>query len=42
MRYKKFDLSTDEEYYKPIKTNNAFNSNYEYENKGDKNQNFTN
>ena len=32
-----FDLSIDEYYYKPIKTNDAFNSNYiEYENKGDK------
>ena len=32
-----FDLSIDEDYYKPIKTNDAFNSNYiEYESKGDK------
>ena len=32
-----FDLSTDEDYYKPIITNTAFNSNYiEYENKGNK------
>ena len=32
-----FDLSIDEYYYKPIKTNDAFNSNYiEYENKGDR------
>ena len=32
-----FDLSIDEYYYKPIKTNDAFNTNYiEYENKGDK------
>ena len=32
-----FDLSIDEYYYKPIKTNDAFNSNYiEHENKGDK------
>ena len=36
-----FDLSIDEYYYKPIKTNDAFNSNYnEYESKGDKNKNF--
>ena len=34
-----FDLSIDEDYYKPLKTNNAFNSNYiEYESKGDKNK----
>ena len=34
-----FDLSIDEDYYKPIKTNDAFNSNYiEYESKGDKNK----
>ena len=32
-----FNLSIDEDYYKPIKTNEAFNSNYiEYESKGDK------
>ena len=32
-----FDLSIDEDYYKPIITNDAFNSNYiEYESKGDK------
>ena len=32
-----FDLSIDEDYYKPIKTNDAFNGNYiEYESKGDK------
>ena len=32
-----FDLSIDEDYYKPIIINNAFNSNYiEYEIKGDK------
>ena len=32
-------MSTDEDYYKPIKANNAFNSNYiEYENKGNKNK----
>ena len=35
-----FDLSIDESYYKPIKTNDAFNSNYiEYESKGDENKN---
>ena len=35
-----FDLSIDEYYYKPIKTNDAFNSNYtEYESIGDKNKN---
>ena len=34
---KLFDLSIDEDYYKPIVTNDAFNSNYiEYESKGDK------
>ena len=34
-----FDLSSDEYYYKPTKTNDAFNSNYiEYESKGDKNK----
>ena len=33
-----FDLSTDEDYCKPIKTNDTFNVNYiEYERKGDKN-----
>ena len=32
-----FDLSFDEDYYKPIKTNYAFDGNYiEYESKGDK------
>ena len=32
-----FGLSIDENYYKPIITNDAFNSNYiEYESKGDK------
>ena len=32
-------MSIDEDYYKPIKTNDAFNSNYiEYEYKGDKNK----
>ena len=31
-----FDLSIDEDYHKPIKTNDAFNSNYvEYESKRD-------
>ena len=31
-----FNLSTDEDYYKLIRTNSAFNSNYiEYESKGD-------
>ena len=34
-----FDLSTNKDYYKLIKTNDAFNSNYiEYESKGDKNK----
>ena len=34
-----FDLSIDEDYYKPRKTNDAFNSNYiEYESKGNKNK----
>ena len=32
-----FDLSIDKDYYKPIRTNSAFNNNYiEYESKGDK------
>ena len=32
-----FDLSINKYYYKPIKTNDAFNSNYiEYESKEDK------
>ena len=32
-----FNQSIDEDYYKPIITNSAFNSNYiEYESKGDK------
>ena len=32
-----FNLSIDVDYYKPIKTNDVFNSNYiEYEGKGDK------
>ena len=34
-----FDWSIDEDYYKPIKSNDAINSNYiEYESKGDKNK----
>ena len=34
-----FDLWTDEDYYKPIRANSTFNSNYiEYENEGDKNK----
>ena len=34
-----FDLSVDENYYKPIKTNDTFNSIYiEYESKGDRNK----
>ena len=38
-----FDLSIDEDYYKPIKTNDAFNSNYiEYESKEDKNKTLIN
>ena len=33
------NLSIDEDYYKPMETNNTFNRNYiEYENKGDKNK----
>ena len=43
IRYAKnlFDLSIDEGYYKPLKTNDAFNNNYiEYESKGDKNETF--
>ena len=36
---KLFDLSIDAGYYKPITTNNTFNSNYvEYESNGDKNK----
>ena len=32
-------LSIDEDYYKSVKTNDAFNSNYiEHESKGDKNK----
>ena len=34
-----FDLAIDQDYYKPTKTNDAFNSNYiEYQSKGDKNK----
>ena len=34
-----FNLSIDEDYHKPIKTNDGFNSNYiEYESIGDKNK----
>ena len=37
-----FNRSTDEDYYKPIKTNNAFNGNYiEYQSKGDKDKNLS-
>ena len=37
-----FDLSIDEDYYKPIITNGAFNNNYiQYENKGDKVKNLS-
>ena len=37
-----FNQSTDEDYYKPIKTNSAFNGNYiEYQNKGDKDKNLS-
>ena len=37
-----FDLSIDEDYYKPIKTKDAFNSNYiEYESKEDKSKNLS-
>ena len=36
---KLFDLSIDKNHYKPIKTNDCFNSNQiEYESKGDKNK----
>ena len=35
-----FNQSTDEDYYKPIKTNSTFNGNYiEYESKGDQDKN---
>ena len=34
-----FNLSIDQHYYKPLKTNDAFNSNYiEYESKGETNK----
>ena len=37
-----FDLSIDENYSKPIRTNSAFNGNYiEYESIGDKNETLT-
>ena len=37
-----FDLSIDENYYKSIRTNSAFNGNYiEYENIGDKDETLT-
>ena len=37
-----FDLSIDEDYYKPIRTNDAFNNNYiEYESIGDKDKTLT-
>ena len=37
-----FNQSIDENYYKPIRTKSAFNSNYiEYENKGDKDKNLS-
>ena len=37
-----FNQSNDEDYYKPIKTNSAFNgSNIEYQNKGDKDKNLS-
>ena len=37
-----FNRSTDEDYYKPIKTNRDFNGNYiEYQSKGDKNKNLS-
>ena len=38
-----FNLSIDEDYYKPIRTNSAFNGNYiEYESKGDKSKALSN
>ena len=38
-----FDLSVDKNYYKPIRTNSAFNVNYiEYESKGDKDKTLSN
>ena len=37
-----FNRSTDEDYYKPVKTNRDFNGNYiEYQSKGDKNKNLS-
>ena len=37
-----FNQSTDEDYYKPIKTKSAFNGNYiEYESNGDKDKNLS-
>ena len=37
-----FDLSIDEDYYKPIITKGAFNNNYiQYESKGDKGKNLS-
>ena len=37
-----FNQSTDEDYYKPVKTNSAFNGNYiEYQSKGDKDKNLS-
>ena len=37
-----FDLSIDKDYYKPIRTNDAFNNNYiEYESIGDKDKTLT-
>ena len=37
-----FSQSTDEDYYKPVKTKSAFNGNYiEYESNGDKDKNLS-
>ena len=37
-----FNQSTDKDYYKPIKTNSAFNGNYiEYQSKGDRDKNLS-
>ena len=37
-----FNQSTKEDYYKPIKTNSAFNGNYiEYQSKGDRDKNLS-
>ena len=37
-----FNQSTDEDYYKPVRTKRAFNDNYiEYEGKGDENKNLS-